>query len=30
MKRVIRFQRTRYFFFAFSALLFAVGIAATS
>jgi hypothetical protein len=26
MKRVIRFQRTRYFFFAFSALLFAVGI----
>jgi len=26
MKRVIRFQRTRYIFFAFSALLFAVGI----
>jgi preprotein translocase subunit SecF len=26
MKRVIPFQRTRYFFFAFSALLFAIGI----
>ncbi len=26
MKRVIRFQRTRYFFFAFSVLLFAAGI----
>jgi preprotein translocase subunit SecF len=26
MKRVIRFQRTRYFFFAFSALMFAAGI----